>query len=71
MSSTTIISGATENGGGAWTLDAGMEAALTEQGAFPVDLTGGAGADQVLVRDMVFDPADAAWRIAIGPAGVF
>jgi len=60
-----------DDGGGAWAVDAALEAALTEGGAFPIGLTSESSSAQVLLRDMVFEPSDARWRAAIGPAGVF
>jgi hypothetical protein len=59
------------DGGSEWSIDQPLEKALTESGSFPVGLTSEAGSAQVLLRDMVFDPSDAGWRVAIGPAGVF
>ncbi|MBL9035004.1 MAG: exo-alpha-sialidase [Rhodospirillaceae bacterium] len=59
------------DGGSEWSIDQPLENALTESGAFPVGLTAEAGSAQVLLRDMVFDPSDPGWRVAIGPAGVF
>ena len=59
------------DGGSEWSIDQPLETALTEGGIFPIGLTSEAGSAQVLLRDMVFDPSDANWRAAIGPAGVF
>lgn len=59
------------DGGSEWSIDQPLETALTEGGIFPVGLTSEAGSAQVLLRDMVFDPSDPNWRVAIGPAGVF
>jgi photosystem II stability/assembly factor-like uncharacterized protein len=59
------------DGGRTWRIEAELEAALTQGGAFPVDLTSEAGSDQALLRDMVFHPSSSTWRVAIGPAGVF
>lgn len=61
----------TENGGTSWTVDQALEEALTENGAFPIGLTSESSSAQVLLRDMVFDPSDPGWRVAIGPVGVF
>lgn len=61
----------TENGGITWSIDQPLEAALTERGAFPIGLTSESSSAQVLLRDMIFDPIDARWRVAVGPAGVF
>jgi hypothetical protein len=61
----------TGDGGETWVVDEALERALTQDGAFPVGLTSEAGSAQALLRDMVFDPTDARWRVAIGPAGVF
>jgi hypothetical protein len=61
----------TEDEGSSWSIDQPLEAALTEGGAFPIGLTSEAGSAQVLLRDVAFDPSDAGWRVAIGPAGVF
>jgi photosystem II stability/assembly factor-like uncharacterized protein len=60
-----------ESGGSGWSIDQPLEDALTDEGAFPIDLTSEPNPDQALLRDMVFDPGDAAWRAAVGPAGVF
>lgn len=61
----------TEDAGSTWSVDGPLEAALTEGGAFPIDLTSEASSAQTLLRDMVFDPSDSGWRVALGPAGVF
>ena len=61
----------TDDGGTSWSIDQGLESALSEGGAFPIDMTSESGEDVVLLRDMVFDPVDTEWRGAIGPAGVF
>lgn len=61
----------TINAGGSWTVDAALELALTENGAFPMDLSTEAGTSQVLLRDMIFDPTNSQWRVAVGPAGIF
>jgi photosystem II stability/assembly factor-like uncharacterized protein len=60
-----------ESGGSLWSIDQPLEDALTEGGAFPIDLTSEPNPDQALLRDMVFDPGDSDWRVAVGPAGVF
>jgi hypothetical protein len=60
-----------DNGGGTWLIDTALETQLTEGGAFPVGLTSESSSAQVLLRDMVFDPDDPKWRVAIGPAGIF
>lgn len=64
-----------DNGGDAWTLDAPLGQAISEGGAFPMNL-GAAGStdstpDPVLLRDMLFDPSRPGCRFALGPAGVF
>jgi photosystem II stability/assembly factor-like uncharacterized protein len=61
----------TENGGTSWTVDQALETALSEGGAFPIEMTTESDEEVVLLRDMVFDPVDAEWRIAVGPAGIF
>jgi photosystem II stability/assembly factor-like uncharacterized protein len=61
----------TEDGGTSWAVDSALESALTVGGAYPVGLTGESSSAQVLLRDMVFDPSDPSWRVAVGPAGVF
>jgi hypothetical protein len=61
----------TDDAGSTWSIDESLETALTEGGAFPVNLTSEASSAQALLRDMIFDPSDPGWRVAIGPAGVF
>ena len=59
------------DGGASWVVDTVLEASLTQNGAFPVDLTWEAGSGQALLRDMLFDSKNAGWRVATGPAGIF
>ena len=61
----------TEDSGTSWAIDLALETALSEGGAFPIDMTQESDEDVVLLRDMTFDPIDAGWRAAVGPAGVF
>jgi hypothetical protein len=61
----------TDDGGATWTVDASLRDALTEHGAFPVDITFEAGSSQALLRDMAFDAVEAGRLFATGPAGVF
>ncbi|MBN1351580.1 hypothetical protein JXJ21_19355 [candidate division KSB1 bacterium] len=62
-----------DDGGTKWEVDTGLEKALTENGAFPInipfDYDGHKGTK--LVMDMVFDPEIPEYRFAMGPAGVF
>jgi hypothetical protein len=60
-----------DNGGTAWVVDTSLEAALTEDGAFPFVIPSDGNPDDALLRDMQFDPRHAGWRYAVGPAGVF
>ena len=64
-----------DDGGSNWAIDSGLQDAITEGGAFPIDIgrndiTDGTP-DPVLLRDMLFDPFRSGCRFAIGPAGVF
>ena len=59
------------NGGQSWGIDTDLEAGLTQDGAFPPGISGEQGNATALLRDMVFHPTSATWRVAIGPAGVF
>lgn len=60
-----------DSGGVTWEADAALQEALTESGAYAVGLTSEAGSSQVILRDMLFDPEEPNWRLAIGVAGVF
>lgn len=60
-----------DNGGGTWVVDGPLEAAMTENGAFPITVPMDGNPGQALIRDMLFDPARGGTRYAIGPAGVF
>lgn len=60
-----------DDGGATWVVDASLERAITENGAFPLDLTSEASFEQIVLRDMTFDPAVPGFRFAVGPAGVF
>ncbi len=60
-----------DNGGSTWVVDARLEQALTENGAFPMIVPDDGNPGQALVRDMLFDPVRPGARFAIGPAGVF
>jgi hypothetical protein len=60
-----------DNGGTSWVVDAGLESALTENGAFPVVISPDGNPGQALVRDILFDPERPDYRFAVGPAGVF
>ena len=67
--------------GSSWKIDKALESALTENGAFPIDLKpSNGGLDpldpgrtpyEALLQDMAFDPNDPKAMIAVGPAGVF
>ncbi len=59
------------DGGTNWAINQPLEAALTENGAFPVALHFGSTPNEAILQDMVFDPSDPALIIAVGPAGVF
>src|SRR5206468_1467536 len=61
-----------ENGGSSWGVDANLERALTENGAFPfIAVDDGSSAQPALLRDMNFDPDTPNYRFAASPAGVF
>jgi photosystem II stability/assembly factor-like uncharacterized protein len=60
-----------EDGGTTWIVDTSLEQAITEDGAFPLDLSTEASFPQIILRDMHFDPAEPDYRFAVGPAGVF
>ncbi len=60
-----------DDSGSSWVVDTLLERALTENGAFPIVVPDDGNPGQALVRDMLFDPAHAGLRYAIGPAGVF
>ncbi len=60
-----------DDGGNTWTVDASLQNALTENGAFPVSVGYDGNPGQALLRDMVFDPTQPGYRFAVGPAGVF
>jgi len=60
-----------DDGGANWVIDASLEAALTENGAFPLSIPYDANPDEALLRDMQFDPRHDGWRYAVGPAGIF
>jgi len=59
------------NGGATWQVDAALEAALTENGAFPMVAVDDGNPAPALLRDMQFDPHLPGHRYAVGPAGVF
>lgn len=60
-----------EDGGGSWGVDAGLERMLTADGAFGYDEMGDENPFETLLRDMQFDPFRPGCRFAAGPAGVF
>lgn len=61
-----------EDGGNTWRRDASLENAVTENGAFSLQVDLGPIAGQgFVIRDMVFDPLERGTRFAIGNAGVF
>ena len=60
-----------DNGGTSWIADTNLRDALTQNGAFPADITSEAGSGQTLLRDMAFDSSEAGQIFAAGPAGVF
>jgi hypothetical protein len=60
-----------DDGGGSWIADTGLESALTEEGAFPFVIAPDGNPGQALVRDILFDPERPEYRFAVGPAGVF
>jgi hypothetical protein len=60
-----------DNGGDSWTIDASLESALNENGAFPFAIPNDGNPDEALLRDMQFDPRHPGWRYAVGPAGIF
>lgn len=64
------------DGGNKWTIDTQLEAALTENGAFPMVAPSGGGnlgrtPFEAQLQDFAFDPSDAKTMFAAGPAGVF
>ena len=64
------------DGGNKWTKDTKLEAALTENGAFPmvtpsVNNNPGRTPFEAQLQDFAFDPNDAKTMFAAGPAGVF
>jgi hypothetical protein len=59
------------DGGASWTVDASLERALTQSGAYPFDSPYDATPAQALLRDMAFDPDHPGYRFAAAPAGVF
>jgi hypothetical protein len=59
------------DGGLSWVVDAPLERAVTENGAFPFDSPYDGNPLQALIRDMLFDPDRPGARFAVGPAGVF
>jgi hypothetical protein len=64
------------DGGNKWARDTKLEAALTENGAFPMvapsgDSTPGRTPFEAQLQDFAFDPNDARTMFAAGPAGVF
>ena len=60
----------TEDGGATWTIDAGLEHALTAGGRFGFDIPFDENPGELLLRDMQFDPELPGTRFAAGPAGV-
>ena len=63
------------DGGNKWTNDTKLEAALTENGAFPMVTPSGNGTPgrtpfEAQLQDFAFDPNDAKTMFAAGPAGV-
>ncbi len=60
-----------QTGGTTWLVDAALERALTEDGAFPFEIPNDGNPGQALVRDVLFDPERPGCRFAVGPAGVF
>jgi len=60
-----------DTGGATWVVDASLERALTEDGAFPFVIPKNPSPDDELLRDMQFDPRIPGYRYGIGPAGVF
>jgi len=60
-----------DDGGGSWRVDSSLERALTEHGAFPLDVAPDGNPGQCLLRDMQFDPERPGYRFAVGVAGVF
>jgi hypothetical protein len=64
------------DGGNKWVKDTKLEAALTENGAFPMVAPSGGGTPgrtpfEAQLQDFAFDPNDANTMFAAGPAGVF
>jgi hypothetical protein len=59
-----------DNGGDGWVVDAPLEQQLTAGGAYPFDITGDFGPDDVLLRDVQFDAHRRGLRFAVGNAGV-
>jgi hypothetical protein len=64
-----------DDGGEEWVKDAALAMAISENGAYPMNVGSARITDgtpnPVLLRDMQFDPFHSGMRFAIGPAGVF
>jgi uncharacterized repeat protein (TIGR01451 family) len=61
-----------EDAGNTWRRDVSLENAVTENGAFSLQVDLGPIVGQgMVIRDMVFDPSERGTRFAIGAAGVF
>ncbi len=59
------------NGGNTWAIDAALQAALTENGAFPMSITASATPSEAILQDLIFVADNPNGRIAAGPAGIF
>jgi hypothetical protein len=60
-----------EDGGASWEIDRALEAVATEQGAFPLAITGSTNPAESVLRAMEFDATRPGLRFAVGAAGVF
>lgn len=61
-----------EDRGATWLIDHGLDAAVTENGAFPRGiLTNSPNPGESVLRDMQFDSVDPNYRLALSVAGVF
>ena len=59
------------NAGATFTPDQGLTTAVTADGSYPVGLMTELSRARAVLDDMLFDPWDSRWQVALGPAGVF
>ncbi len=60
-----------EDGGSSWEIDIALEAAITEQGSFPLIIAASSNPAESVLRAMEFDATRPELRFAVGAAGVF